>query len=178
MADFPGSALVPLADDRSSLCISTFSGWSLGPGVAAAAAASSAWPAANRALFVPFRVPVPVTVYKMAVGAGATAAGNFDVGIYDSIGNRLVSIGATAKGASVEHILNITDTLLLPGLYYMGMAADGTNNYIGISLGQLAFAKLLGMRQMASAYTLPSTATYATMTTGYVPSISCYLRSE
>src|SRR5262245_15809191 len=91
--------------------------------------ASSAWPSANLALFVPFRVSAPCVAYKMSTGFGTTASGNYDLGIYDAFGNRLVSTGTQAKGASVEAILDITDTELGPGLYYMAQSADGTNNY-------------------------------------------------
>ena len=145
------------------------------------APASSAWATANTAIFVPIRVPMPVTVYKLAIGAGSTASGNFDVGIYDASGNRLVSSGATAKGASTEHILDITDTVIGPGLYYLALAASGTNNYVfytpaGTSPVPLQKARLLGCLEMATAYTLPATATFAAMTSANVPLIAAYLR--
>lgn len=143
--------------------------------------ASTGWPAANLAIFVPVRVSCPVTVYKMVVGAGLTAAGNFDVGIYDASGNRLVSSGATAKGASVEHILDVTDTRIGPGLYYLAMSADGTNNYImvtpsGTSPVPLQKTRLLGILNMATAYTLPTTATFAAATNVAFPCIAAYTR--
>lgn len=144
---------------------------------------STAWPSANLAIFIPFTLAVPVTVYKMAMGAGATAAGNFDIGIYDAAGNRLVSSGATAKGSSVEHILDVTDTVIGPGTYYLAMAADGTNNYAvmvpsGTSPVPLQKTRLAGVMGVASSYVLPATVTYAAATLAPIPLIAAYFRSQ
>lgn len=144
---------------------------------------SNAWPSANLALFVPFVVSEPLIAYKIAVGCGTTASGNFDVGIYDRFGNRMVSSGATAKTASTEVVCNITDTQLGPGLYYAAMAADGANNYImiapsGASPVPLQKCKGMGCLEMASAYTLPDPATFAAYSTGtLIPAMSILLRS-
>ena len=150
-------------------------------GASRAQTASVAWPSANLAIFVPVLLGERCIAYKMVVGAGSTAAGNFDVGIYDSGGNRLVSSGATAKGASVEHVADITDTVLGPGLYYLAMAADGTNNYSmvnpsGTSPIPLQKARLYGTLEAASSYTLPSTATMVARTTAPVPLIAVLTR--
>jgi len=99
----------------------------------------------------------------MIMGAGATASGNFDTGLYDSQGNRLVSSGATAKGNAAAQILDVTDTRIGAGLYYLALAADGTNNYQMMSPGSLQLSKLVGAVQMASAYPLPATATFASL---------------
>jgi hypothetical protein len=177
VADFPGYS--PLALSAGGVLSTSVALQTLDD----TTAASTAWPSANLAIFVPIRIPVPVTVYKMAAGAGLTAAGNFDVGIYDSSGNRLVSSGATAKGSSVEHIIDVTDTVIGPGVYYLAMSADGTNNYMmktpsGTSPVPLQKVRLYGVMQMATAYTLPSTATFAAATTAIaVPLIAAYMRS-
>lgn len=147
----------------------------------AAGGASTAWPAANRAIFVPISVPYPVTVYKLVVGAGATSAGSFDVGLYDSSGNRLVSSGATVKGAAVEHVIDVTDTRIGPGVYYLALAANGTNNYImytpsGTSPVPLQKTRIYGVMQMETAYTLPDPATFAAATAAPYPSLAAYLR--
>jgi hypothetical protein len=175
MADFPAySPLELFAGGVLSTATSQL-------GLNQVAPASTAWPSANLAIFIPIRVPVPVTVYKMAIGAGATAAGNFDVGIYDSSGHKLVSSGATAKGSSTEHIIDVTDTVIGPGLYYLAMSADGTNNYMlvtpsGTSPVPLQKTRLFGIVAMATAYTLPATATFAASTLAPFPSIAAYLR--
>jgi hypothetical protein len=129
------------------------------------------------------RVPVPVTVYKIISGAGLTGAGNFDVGIYDRNGNRLVSSGATAKGASTEHVLDITDTRIGPGLYYLAMAADGTNNYTmitpsGTSPVPLQKTRLAGVLAAESSYVLPATVTYAACTLAAIPVLTAVTRPQ
>lgn len=138
---------------------------------------STAWPSADLAIFIPVRVFSPVTVCKLVVGAGSTAAGNFDVGIYDSSGNRLVASGATAKQASVEQVIDVTDTPLAPGLYYLALAADGTNNYICWVPSTEQKTKMMGLLQAASSYPLPATATYAACSNAPIPAIGAYLRS-
>lgn len=154
-------------------------------GLSSVSTASTAWPSANLAIGLPFRLAVPKTVYKMATGAGATAgSNNFDIGIYDQFGNRIVNAGATAKGNSVEHIINVTDTVIGPGLYYLVMAADGTGNYVmitptGSSPVPLQKTRLFGVVNVASAYSsgLPATLTFAAAANVAIPALSAWLRS-
>lgn len=136
--------------------------------------ASTAWPSANRAIFVPFRIREPQLITQIVIGGGSSAGGNFDVGIYDIFGNLLVSSGSTAKQTSAESVADITDTLLGRGTYYMAMSADGTNNYIAVAPSTLALVKACGVKEMDTAFTLPSTATLATLSTSFVPSIALY----
>lgn len=150
-------------------------------GSSRAQTASVAWPSANLAIFVPILIGEYCIAYKLVVGAGSTSAGNFDAGIYDSSGNRLVSIGATAKGSATEHVLNITDTVLGPGLYYLAMSADGTNNYSmvnpsGTSPIPLQKARLYGTLEAATSYTLPATASMVARTTAPIPLIAMLTR--
>ena len=142
----------------------------------AAPTGSVAWPAANRAILIPFRLPRLATVYKATVGNGTTASGNFDVGVYDIAGNRLVSSGATSKGASTETNVDLTDTLLGPGRYYMALSANGTQNY-SAHTGNLYMWKLCGVRQASSAYVLPATVTFETIASAYLPVFQLRLRS-
>lgn len=162
--------------------ISPVSALSCGPGLKGmhnfGTPISTAWPAANRAILVPFRLPKTVVAYQMVAGSGATASGNFDVGIYDAAGNRIVSGGSTAKGNSVETIVNITDTTLGPGLYYMAMSADGTNNYMAITLTNATSPKFFGIRQASTAFVLPATVTFETIAASFVPSFCVLTRSQ
>ncbi len=147
-------------------------------GIDNTAAGGTAWPSANLAIFIPIRPVVPITITKLAVGAGATASGNFDVGIYDRSGNRLEHAGVTAKGASVIHVLDITDTRIGPGLYYLGLAANGTDSYV-MRGGGTELGRAMGVLQMASGYStgLVATATYAAFTQASWPTITAYTRS-
>lgn len=150
-----------------------------GPHMTATAQGGGAWPVANKAFFIPVRLPVPATVFQLICGTGTGTTGNFDVGIYDAGGNRLVSSGSTAKTtASSERIINVTDTVLGPGLYYLAMSTDGVTNYLRQSVATLGLAKLMGVYEMTTAFALPATATFATLVTGYIPALSAVLRPD
>jgi hypothetical protein len=143
--------------------------WALGYAHAIMATGTPAvatWTTASKALFIPFRLPLFKTVYRIEVGCGSGAGGNFDAGVYDEWGNRLVSTGATARVASSEVIVNVTDTVLGPGLYYMALVFDATttSNAIGV-VTTVAASKAVGMYEMASAYPLPDPVTFAANTT-------------
>src|SRR5262245_4998245 len=62
--------------------------------------ASQAWPLANLAMFVPIYFNEFCTIYEVGVGTGATAGGNFDIGLYDMAGNKIQTTGTTARTAS------------------------------------------------------------------------------
>lgn len=164
---FPGVPYLGL-DDRGNGMTTPFSGWGPGPGFRGTLV-GAAWPAANRALFVPFRVPTEVTVYKMVIGTGSAAGGNWDLGIYDQLGNMLASTGSTARTAQDANSASLTAAVTLaPGFYYLAAAADGTNNYAALN-PSLQNCKLMGMRQMATAFPLPSTATFASVASNFLP---------
>lgn len=174
-----GSAGIQTAaiDDRNAGVISPFTSWSLGPGFRGTLA-GLAWPAANRALFVPFRVPVTVTVTEMVVGMGSVAGGNFDAGIYDAAANLVVSSGSQARVASSENIAPLVDTDLTPGLYYLALAADTTNQYAAQQPNTQAM-RLTGMRQAAAAFPLPASVTFAAPVSNFLPWFCAYInRSE
>lgn len=144
--------------------------------IGANVAVSTAWPSANLAILYPFRLPKLATVCKLTVGCGATAAGNFDVGIYDQAGNLIVSSGSTGKAAAAEVNCDVTDTAIGPGLYYAALAADGTNNYVAATATSAQLLKILGIRQVSSAFTLPSSVTFETIASAFVPSFSVRFR--
>ena len=135
--------------------------------------ASAVWPAANDALFIPFSLSEPVLVKRLGWTNGATVAGNVDCGIYDTAGVRLLSTGTTAQsGTSAIQSVDVTDTQLGPGLFYMALASDSAtatfNRYIA---SDVMFVKFTGMAKQATAFVLPATATLATVTANYIPTI-------
>lgn len=130
---------------------------------------NNAWPAANRALFVPFVIHEPFVVQKMAVYNATTAAGNVDIGIYTEDGTLLVSSGSTAMaGTSTQQTFSISKTLA-PGRYYMAIAFSSTSAILRASTTSLASTQLSGVLQMASAFPLPATATFAVAASAYIP---------
>ena len=179
MSDWPGRT------DRWGVhtsAISPLSPLSLGSGFGAvhgsASPVSAAWPAANRAILVPFRLPVIATAYQMIVGCGATASGNFDAGIYDWYGNLLVSSGTTAKVSGAEVVLNITDTVLGPGRYYMAVSVDGAEGMTTWTMANAFTPKYFGVRQATAAFVLPATVTLETVASGVVPSLVVLFKSQ
>lgn len=169
--DFPGIALkghsIVMSTHYETLAGQTcLSGSSVGGLVG--------WPAANRAIYIPFEIDVPLVAQKMVYGISTIAAGNFDMGIYSETGTRLVSTGSTAlPGSGTFQSVTITSTTLVPGTYFMAMNVDtGTptfNRVGGLPAGTL---QMCGVQQQAvGAVTLPSTATFANPASAFLPVI-------
>lgn len=132
--------------------------------------ASVAYPLANLAIYVPFSVSETVTAYEGWVVTGTLAAGNFDIGIYDSAGSRLTSAGSTAKPASaVANTTTMTNYDLKPGLrYYMAFAADGTNNYFA-GAQAAGLYEAMGVLESTTSFVLPASPTLSRTTRAYLP---------
>lgn len=132
--------------------------------------ASAVWPAANRALYIPFIVTEEVTAYQMIFEV-AVQSGNLDVGIYNEQATRLVSSGSTPVGGAGIQVVNITDTVLKPGVYFMAMCVDNiTASFVRSSISSVVWLNALGVQQQAvGAVTLPDPATFANPASGYVP---------
>jgi len=146
----------------SDLC-GPLQGWSGG------SAGSQAWPAANIAIGYGFVIPEPVIVYDAWYAAGATAGGNFDIGIFDTAGNLIVNTGSTARVVSAHTNVALTDTTLAVGHYYACMTADGTNNYAGWALAAAGLNEAHGMIEFTDAPPFASTATFAATTRTLIP---------
>ena len=134
--------------------------------------AAAAWPVANKAFYVPVLVDRIVTVKKMAVINGATLNGNVDVGIYDEAKTKIVSIGTgvAQAGTSAVQTFDITDTTLLPGLYYLAMATNSsTATYFRANGAGAEQLRACGMQEQTTAYALPATATFGAMVTSFAP---------
>lgn len=136
---------------------------------------SAIWPAANRAYFVPFKIYTPVTMVKMFVMNGVAVSGNFDIGIYDEAFTRLVSSGSTAQsGTTTLQVVDITDTLLGVGLFYMALVFDNNTAQVNRRNGPgFASLKGFGQFQQSTAFPLPTPATPASLTTSFLPLFGC-----
>ncbi len=125
---------------------------------------NSAWPVADRAIYQPIRICTPILVVEMLSHVEAQGAGNLELGIYtnDNGPDRKLVSASRAGGANSAQTVNITDTLVGPGLYWIAMAADATTiNCRDFSGGQYTAEELriFGILQEASAFNLPATAT-------------------
>lgn len=139
------------------------------------AGASTAWPAANRALYIPFYVTNICTVTQFWWFNGATVnagVNDMDVGIYDEFGNRLVSQGGTISqtGTSVVQVSDITDTTIKPGAYFMAMCVSQTTSTFNRIASLAGMLEGCGMQQQAvGAVALPNPATFANPAATYCP---------
>jgi hypothetical protein len=96
-------------------------------GVWAGPSANVTWPSANKPIAVPFRVFKGMTVYQLGwINGSGTMTDSIDIGIYDASWNRKVSGGGTARsGASAIQWVDVTDTFLRAGKYYVVQAGNG-----------------------------------------------------
>lgn len=140
---------------------------------------SGAYPTANMAFFSPFRITQPLTFSTMYVFNGGTVSGNIDVGVYSNDGTRIVSKGGTAQtGGSTIQTFTVTTTELDSGLFYFALSMDNTTGIVyHYAPAQAAFLNFVGVAQMASAYPLPATATFASNTNAYAPAMGLTVRS-
>ena len=126
------------------------------------------------AFYIPVRVESTITAKTL--GCSVTNAGTsaqIDMGIYNSSGTRLVSKGLTNADATGSfQNFDITDTVLLPGLYYVGIV--GTNN--SAAHQGLRFTGTLQKAFYSEALTtgvaLPATATFANPGSDYLPVVA------
>ena len=129
------------------------------------------WPTSGKAIYVPFSLRTPILVTKLWTANATNVTDNRDVGIYDINGTLIVSTGATAgSGTNAMQFYDITDTLIGPGQFYLALANNGTTSvYVG-SNGNTRGTKAMGILEQASAYPLPATATFATVSQAFIPS--------
>jgi len=161
--DFPGAQITPLH-------ISPFNmtAWGTNATTAALYPTNATWPSANYALFTPVTItaPYPVNRVFMMSGSGGTTSIHHDFGIYTPQGARIWSVGAGAQGgASTWQYTTPSPTFILDaGRYFFAYSCDSTTSsaIFGAAISVPA-ARLSGMQQMASAYPLPSSATFAAL---------------
>ncbi len=138
--------------------------------------ASQAWLAANEAIYVPIFFTDPCIVYRVGVGAGGTAGGNFDIGLYDMAGTKLQSTGTQVRTLSAFNQVDWTDLTVFPGWYYAALSADSTANYSGVAPAA-GLCEAAGVCKQATAFTLPATATLTRTDRALIPGIVFTVRS-
>lgn len=137
--------------------------------IQSAISASVTWPAINRALYMPFEVQEICTVYQIGFQV-AVQSGNLDVGIYRVDGSRIVSKGSTAVAAAGVQVVDITNTELVPGVYFLAMCVDNTTAAFAGFSQTAPVLQCAGMQQQAvGAVTLPDPATFANPATSFTP---------
>ena len=132
---------------------------------------STAWPSNNLGIFFPFIAEEPVVIARLWWYNGTAVAGtNVDVGIYSVDGTRLVSTGSTAASGTSAIQSAAASYTLDAGQYWFAMSADSTG-YTNVRAAFNTATELLvrGTKEMASAFPLPATATFADAANNYVP---------
>jgi hypothetical protein len=134
---------------------------------------SALWPATDLVIYVPVRVKQRVVAVKLWFGSGAVGTGNVQVGIYDQLGARQIATATTAKQAALdEQVIDITDTTIGPGLYYLALqCSNATDTFFGSPLSA-PLPVTTGVRTQAVAFGLPATATWVVnQTHAFVPCV-------
>jgi hypothetical protein len=142
-------------------------------------ATSQTWPTANKALYFPFTLDESTTFTKAFWMNGATVSGNVDIGIYNEAGTRQVSMGSTAQATinSIQEV-NIADTTLAAGRYYMALSCDNTTaTFYTWLLSSALYSKVLGAAEQTTAFVLPASFTLATPTTANIPVFGFSIRT-
>lgn len=138
---------------------------------------SNAWPTAAKAIYIPFVLQSSATVYQVGWTNGATVAGTTEVGVYDAGGTKIVTGSATQATINVLQFVNVTDTLLGPGQYWLA----GMNSSTGTLTANTPVAPscaTMGILTQTSANPLPATATFALDNVlAYIPMIFLQMRS-
>lgn len=121
---------------------------------------ATVWPTANLAMLTPFEVVGPSTeLVGMVVSVGGVG-GNFDIGIYNYAGTRLVSEGGSAYTLNTNHTFTFSSTLILPrGLYYAAGVSDGVAIKVFQDTTFSSYA-MAGLKTAINSYPLPATITF------------------
>lgn len=132
----------------------------LAPIARQSAGGGGAWTSANDPLALPFRLNERIVATRLGWWNGGTiTTSNFDLGIYDSAFNRLVSCGSTARaGGGLWQWVDIADTALDPGNYYLVGAGDttGASRVQGVSIATPGLAFLGAQDSATDAFPLPN----------------------
>jgi hypothetical protein len=121
----------------------------------------------NQAYYLPLVIQSRVTITRLGYGVGNPVSGSVDIGIYDIAGARLVSTGSTViTPINSVNDIDITDTDLTPGHYFMALATNGSAPLIATNPATASWqlSDCFGVKIQASAFPLPATATFATPT--------------
>lgn len=138
------------------------------------------WPSGDAQLY-PFRLHAPAIARKAILDIALTSGGGIDVGIYDQSLRLLVSSGSTPWGTTgaVQEI-DLTDTPLGPGRYYLALAGSSSGNVraasFDTSFGKADRAMFAGILK-ATVFPLPAVFTPDASAWDLVPILGLILDS-
>jgi hypothetical protein len=140
-------------------------------GMVAANFVSTTYPTTNLCIAVPFEIAGSFLVRKVFWFNGTTAGTNsVDVGVYEESGKLIVSGGGTlSSGASATQEVDVADTQLKAGRYWLAYSQNGTTATPMMSTNAAGLTRAMGVAQMATAYPLPATFVPAVHVNGNIP---------
>lgn len=150
-----------------------------GPG-GANSPATAVYIAANRIMYYPFSIPVPVIVYRYFWCNGTTAStNNIQVGVYNGDATvRHRGTSTLAAGPSAAQFDNITDYVLPAGNYFMAIWCNGTTTHL---IRSATPPRLISgaYQEAGGAGGLPSpSATFTEISSTYLPLFGLALRAS
>jgi hypothetical protein len=126
---------------------------------------SGSYESANAAVYMPLLLPFGLVVRRLWWVNGSTVSASYsiDCGIYADAGgipgSKLISTGSTAQGTASEvQLVDVADTSLAPGRYWMAIACSSASATLLRSLSNSAWDAVLRFEE-TSALPLPATAT-------------------
>ena len=136
----------------------------------------------NKPILYPFRLQSAQTIVKLGTRVNATGVGNFDIGIYDTALNRLVSTGSTARsGALTVQYVTVTTTALVAGDYYLVFESDtaGANTTSAIDTGFANILGFWGVRELVgTVFPLPATLGATQLVTAFTKIHYCAMAKQ
>lgn len=116
---------------------------------------------ANQARYCPIVIYRSCTAFRFWFRTSGVQTGNYDVGIYDENGTRLVSSGSTALPTTQNAVMvDITDTPLTAGRYYLAHAISSGTSSQAVGNASIVTLRSYGNVTQASALPLPATMTF------------------
>ena len=163
MSDAPNHSIPPLF-------IHPWTRYMLAHDLSPGSCTSGVWPAANRALYLPFYIPCKMPIRRVWWHNGGTANGNVDFGIFSKNGSKIFSTGSVAQaGINAPQYVTV-DQWLDTDTYFMALALSSGTGTIFRSTGvSLTDCRLVGMLQEAAALPLPNAMTPAALAAVFVP---------
>jgi hypothetical protein len=140
---------------------------------------STTWPVTRLVMYVPILIPFRARIFQLAFHNGSAVSGNVEVGIYDELGNKLVSSGSqTQTGVSTLQLFDIADTDIGPGVIYLASVIDNTTG-TGLRAGTAAqLLRVCGMQQQTlGAMPMATTATFTAYAQAWVPMMCAVYQS-
>lgn len=142
---------------------------------------SVAYPAANLAIYIPFSIPEPVTVYETWVETGTlTTSNGTQIGVYNTDLTRVFATATTVATASdTVNSSGMTDIVLGKGSYYLAFACDGTRTFVASALA-LGLYQGMGIVEQTglTGSTLPDPMVPVVYTRAYLPLFGLNLRAD